>query len=79
MKKSDEMAKKIQNMETRLDVIRDLENLIAHYERTSREIPCDCSPDLQALIQKRYDAKISLVKSLIEATEYMSYFDTEMR
>ncbi len=79
MKKSDEMAKKIQNMETRLDVIRDLENLIAHYERTSREMPCDCSPELQAIIQKRYDAKISLVEKLIEAAEYLGYFDTEMR
>lgn len=77
MKKSDEMVKKIYSMNIRLDVIRDLENLIVHYERTSHEIPCDCSPELQALIQKRYGAKISLVKNLIEAADYMSYFDTE--
>lgn len=74
MKKSDEMIKKIRVMEVRLDVIHDLEGLINQYERTKHEIPCDTSPELIVLIQARYDAKINLLKKVIDDIDTV-YFD----
>lgn len=74
MKKSDEMVNKIRVMEVKLDVLHDLEGLINQYDRTKHEIPCDISPELQVLIQARYDAKINLLKKLIEDID-ICYFN----